>query len=151
MPGTLRSLAWVTLALTGGTIAVLTLWQCDPNAAGGDLGCFLGKAQILLLTVLGSCITAPAVGITACRAEWRSQRGGWLVVFLLLTMLLVAAPTLILIILNVPVFQSMVNSSFLLLWAVFLLPPALALLTLVYLKATATRERGQTAPVPSGE
>ena len=145
MPGTLRSLAWVTLALTGGTIAVLTLWQCNPNAAGGGLGCFLGKAQILLLTVGGSSFTALAIGITACRAASRSQRGGWFVVFLWLTMLLVAAPTLILLILNVPQFRSMVNSSFVLLWGVFLLPPTMALLTLIYLRVAAPMEHGQTA------
>jgi hypothetical protein len=58
-------------------------------------------------------------------------------------MLLVAMPSLILLILNVPLVQPMVNSTFLLLWAVFILPPALALLTFVYRSAT---EQSQTAP-----
>lgn len=70
---------------------------------------------------------------------------GWFVVFLWLTMLLVAAPTLILLILNVPHFQSMVNSSFVLLWGAFLLPPTLALFTLIYLRVVAPMEHDQTA------
>ena len=67
-------------------------------------------------------------------------------VFLWLTMLLVAMPTLILLILNVPQLQSLANSAFVLLWALLLLAPALAILTLVYLKATPATERRQTVP-----
>jgi hypothetical protein len=59
-------------------------------------------------------------------------------------MLLVPAPTFILVIFNVPRFQFMAQSSFVFVWVVFLLPPALALRTLVYLRATAAMEQGQT-------
>jgi len=67
------------------------------------------------------------------------------VVFLWLTMLLVAAPVLVLVILNAPPFQSMVNSGFALMWAVFLLPPALGLLALIYLRVTVA-EQSQAVP-----
>jgi hypothetical protein len=38
----LSLLAALTLAFVSGEVAVLTLWRCNPDAAGGDLGCYIG-------------------------------------------------------------------------------------------------------------
>jgi len=61
-------------------------------------------------------------------------------------MLVVAAPTLILVISNTPLYESLAGNIFPLLWAALILPPVLALVTLIYLLAAATTARDQTVP-----
>ena len=52
---------------------------------------------------------------------------------------------------NAPTFGYMIQDDSLLLLAVLLIPPAVAILILIYLLAVAVMERGQTTPAPSGE
>ncbi|HEY7020434.1 MAG TPA: hypothetical protein VH349_04905 [Ktedonobacterales bacterium] len=149
MRGTLGGLALLTLAFAGGLIALIAFGRCDDGAT--SLPCTLMLGMLFVAFIIGSGLTALILGITACRAASRSQRGGWFVVFLWLTMLVAAAPTFILISPSVPLFAPLIGNRFLLLLAGVFLPTALSLLTLVYLRLPAARERDPTAPAPSRE
>jgi len=142
-------LAALTLAFTGGLIALIAFGRCGNDA--NNLPCSLMLGMLAFALILGSALTAVALGIAMCRAASRSQRWGWFGVFLALTMSIAAAPSLILIILNVPLFQSIVNTIYSLVRAALILPPALAILTFIYLLAFAGTERGQTDPVSPPE
>lgn len=144
-------LAALILALVCGEVAVLTLKQCDPNKIESDLGCVLGKGFMLLGLGASSALIALYLGVAACIATRRTRRRIWFVSFLSLTVLLVAIVALFLLNANAPTFGYTIQDDSLLLLAVLLIPPALAILILIYLLAVAVMERGKTTPAPSGE
>jgi predicted nuclease with RNAse H fold len=94
-----------------------------------------------------SSFAALILGVIACIATRETRRWAWYVSFLALTVLVVAAPTILLLNANAPSFGFTHQDDSLLLWAVSLLPPALAILTFIYLRALAVMERGQTIPL----
>jgi Na+/H+-dicarboxylate symporter len=85
MKQALGHLAWLTLAFAGGLIAVSAFERCAPDA--NILPCTIVFGYFLLLAVVGSCLTALFLGVTACRAAQQSHRWGWFGLFLSLTVL----------------------------------------------------------------
>jgi hypothetical protein len=79
MKSTLGSLAVLTLALVSGEIAVLTLWRCNPDAAGGDLGCYIGRGFMLVAFGGSSSLAALILGVIACLATRETRRWAWYV------------------------------------------------------------------------
>lgn len=106
---------------------------------------------MLLGLEASSALIALYLGVAACIATRRTRRRIWFVSFLSLTVLLVAIVALFLLNANAPTFGYTIQDDSLLLLAVLLIPPALAILILIYLLAVAVMERGQTTPAPSGE
>jgi hypothetical protein len=102
----------------------------------------------LELAVFGgsSSLAALIMREAVCVVTRLTRRWAWLMSFLALTVLVVAAPTLLLLNANAPSFGYMIQDDSLPQLAVLLLPPTLALLTLAYLKVTAATEQGETAP-----
>jgi hypothetical protein len=142
----LGPLAALILALMCGEVAVLTLWRCNPDAAGGDLGCYIGGGFMLVLFGGSSSLAALITGGAVCIITRQTRRWGWFVSFLALTVLVVAAPTLLLLNANAPSLGFTHQDDSLLRLAVLLLPLALAILTFIYLLAITVMERGRTAP-----
>ena len=143
MKSGLGLLAWLTLAFAGGMLALVAFGRCDDGATSLPCGIMLGMLFLVLL--VGGSLSAVTLGITACRAARQSQRWGWFGSFLAFTVSIVTAPTLTLVVLNAPLSASLVNRLLpMLVWTALILPPALALLTFVYLRTTATTAHDQT-------
>jgi uncharacterized membrane-anchored protein len=140
-------LAWLTLAFAGALIALAAFGRCDDGATSLPCGIMLG--MLLYALIIGGSLSAVALGITAFRAARQSQRWGWFGSFLALTLSIVTAPTLMLVILNAPLSPSLVNRLLpMLVWAVLILTPALAILALVYLRVTEATGESQSVPDP---
>jgi hypothetical protein len=99
----------------------------------------------------GSALVALYLGVAACVATRRTRRWAWFLSFLVLTVSLVAAVTLFLLNANAPSLGFTVQDDSLLLLAVLLIQPALAILILIYLLAVVVMEHDRTAPVLSSE
>ncbi len=78
-------LAWLTLAFVGALIALSAFGRCASDAS--NLPCILMLGYFSLFAIVGSCLAALFLGVTACRAASQSHQWGWFSLFLSLTVL----------------------------------------------------------------
>lgn len=78
-------LAWLTLAFVGALIALNAFGRCASDAS--NLPCILMLSYFSLFAIVGGCLTALFLGVTACRAASQSHQWGWFSLFLSLTVL----------------------------------------------------------------
>jgi hypothetical protein len=137
------------LALVSGQSALLafsrSLSPHDPNA----LAYVVLYVFPFLASIAVSAIIGMSLGITACVATGRSQRWGWFMRFLSLTMLLGLGVVTI----GLDLFGALPAHLNAFVATPLLIAPPLALVAavIIYLIVTAAAGRGQTVPAPSSE